>query len=288
MNIVGNIGLRVRGLTASYGKRPHVQTVLNGVTFDAISGGMTVVIGSSGAGKSTLINCVAGLQPIDSGEVQFIVDKSQVLITRNKERDLSPKERRSIGVCFQQSHLWSHMSVLDNLVHPQVWLKGVRKPDAIERSMELLRSLRLEAQAHSQVRQLSGGQMQRVAILRSLALEPEVLLLDEITASQDPANVQAIFGLVKSYVARTGCTVLTISHDMQFVKKIADVVHLIEDGQIVDSCISADLASGKIGLKLADFTRAFEAEAAASAADGVGSSRVLKAVGSSEWSSGRE
>jgi ABC-type polar amino acid transport system ATPase subunit len=252
------IGLRVHDLRASYGSRKKRLQVLNGASFEAARGTITVVVGSSGAGKSTLINCVAGLQPIDEGTIQFLVDGGAKSITCNRKRRLSARERRSIGVCFQQSHLWSHMSVRDNLVHPQVWLKGISKTEAESVADGLLDSLRLSPQANSAVSQLSGGQRQRVAILRALAVKPEILLLDEITASQDPANVQSIFDIIKKYVAETGCTVLTISHDMQFVRRIADRVYLIANGAIVDTCSNTDLAAGKIGSRLAEFTRMFE------------------------------
>jgi len=254
------IGLRVHGLRASYWNRKKRLQVLNGASFEATRGTITVVVGSSGAGKSTLINCVAGLQPIDDGEIEFLIDKGPKSIVCNRNRRLSAHERRSIGVCFQQSHLWSHMSVRDNLVHPQVWLKGIDKPEAERTADRLLESLRLSQQAKSPVSQLSGGQRQRVAILRALAVKPEILLLDEITASQDPANVQSIFDIIKRYVMETGCTVLTISHDMQFVRRIADRVHLIANGVIVDSCTNADLAAGKIGNRLAEFTRMFDSD----------------------------
>ncbi len=261
MASIGEIGLRVRGVKASYGSRKNLRKVLNGITFDAMKGKITVVLGSSGAGKSTLINCVAGLQRIEAGEVQFIVDGGQTVVTSDHRRSLTPLERRVIGVCFQQSYLWSHMSVLDNLIHPQVWLKGIPRTRARQHAVDLLSTLGLEAHADAQVSQLSGGQRQRVAVLRALSIEPEVLLLDEITASQDPANVQAIFELVKGYVARTGCTALTISHDMQFVRKISDVVYLIEGGVIVDGATNAELSSGQLGPKLTDFTMAFEHDA---------------------------
>lgn len=252
------IGLRVHDLRASYGSRKKRLQVLNGASFEAARGTITVVVGSSGAGKSTLINCVAGLQPIDDGKIQFLVDGGTKSITCNRKRRLTAHERRSIGVCFQQSHLWSHMSVRDNLVHPQVWLKGIAKTQAESVADGLLDSLRLGPQANSPVSQLSGGQRQRVAILRALAVKPEILLLDEITASQDPANVQSIFDIIKRYVSETGCTVLTISHDMQFVRRIADRVYLIANGAIVDTCTSTDLAAGKVGSGLAEFTRLFD------------------------------
>lgn len=252
------IGLQVHNLKASYGNRKKSVPVLKGASFEAMRGTITVVVGSSGAGKSTLINCVAGLQPIEDGEIKFAVEGGARRIVCDRRRSLSTAERRFIGVCFQQSHLWSHMTVQENLVHPQVWLKGTPRNVAEDKATALLASLRLDAQAKSPVTQLSGGQRQRVAILRALAVEPEVLLLDEITASQDPANVQSIFGIVKAYVKETGCTVLTISHDMQFVRKIADVVHLIQGGEIVETCTNRELALGGIGHRMADFTKAFE------------------------------
>lgn len=252
------IGLRVHNLKASYGTRKKSVAVLRGASFEAMRGTITVVVGSSGAGKSTLIHCVAGLQPIEEGEISFTVDGGAKTITCNRRRSLSTAERRFVGVCFQQSHLWSHMSVRENLIHPQMWLKRKPKPVAAARADALLASLRLDAQANSQVSQLSGGQRQRVAILRALSVEPEVLLLDEITASQDPANVQSIFSIVRDYVRETGCTVLTVSHDMQFVRKIADVVHLIQGGEIVESASNKELAMGSVGSQMADFTKAFE------------------------------
>lgn len=253
------IGLRIHNLKASYGTRKKKAVpVLKGASFEAMRGTITVVVGSSGAGKSTLISCVAGLQPIEDGEISFAVDGGARKIVCDRRRSLSTSERRFVGVCFQQSHLWSHMTVRENLVHPQVWLKKTPREVAENKANALLASLRLDAQANSQVTQLSGGQRQRVAILRALAVEPEVLLLDEITASQDPANVQSIFGIVKAYVKESGCTVLTISHDMQFVRKIADVVHLIQGGEIVETCTHRELAIGNVGNHMAEFTKAFE------------------------------
>lgn len=253
------IGLRVHNLSASYSSRKKKAVpVLKGASLEAMRGTITVVVGSSGAGKSTLINCVAGLQPIEDGEISFTVDGGARQIVCDRGRGLSTAERRFIGVCFQQSHLWSHMTVRENLVHPQVWLKKTPRNVAENKANALLAALRLDAQAGSQVTQLSGGQRQRVAILRALAVDPEVLLLDEITASQDPANVQSIFGIVKAYVKESGCTVLTISHDMQFVRKIADVVHLIQGGEVVETCTHKELAIGTVGTRMADFTKAFE------------------------------
>lgn len=164
------IGLHVHNLKASYGTRKKPVAVLKGASFEAKRGAITVVVGSSGAGKSTLINCVAGLQPIVDGEISFTVDGGAKTITCSRRRGLSTAERRLVGVCFQQSHLWSHMSVRENLIHPQVWLKKKPKHVAEARADALLASLRLDAQANSQVSQLSGGQRQRVAILRALSV----------------------------------------------------------------------------------------------------------------------
>jgi ABC-type polar amino acid transport system ATPase subunit len=261
------IALQVSGLKASFGQGRKQHRVLEGVDLQAARGRISVAVGPSGAGKSTLINCIAGLHRPDAGEIRFSIDNGARLVTCNRSRALKATERRSIALCFQHSHLWSHMSVRENLVHPQVWLTKTPQAAAKARADELLDALSLGAFADSRVTDLSGGQRQRVAILRALSLRPEILLLDEVTASQDPSNVQKIFDLVKTYVSETGCAVLTISHDMHFVKRIADYIYLIEAGKIVHECESADLATAT-GSALARFVSAFSEEQAAASEPG--------------------
>lgn len=252
------VGVQVTDLWAGYSSRRRRLSVLEGLGLQAARGEVSVVLGSSGAGKSTLINCIAGLHKVQKGTVAFWVDGGKRKLEHSAKRRLSPTERRRIGIAFQQAHLWSHLSVRENLVHPQVWLKKLARESALARANNLLESLGLIEHADAPVTDLSGGQRQRVAVLRALALEPDVLLLDEITASQDPANVESIFKLVKAYVEQTGCTVLTISHDINFVRRIADHVYLLEKGKVIAEGTIGQLFSSK---QLRDFVYAFEQEA---------------------------
>ncbi len=252
-----DIGIEILGLTARYSRDARTPPVLNDLSLRLGLGTVGVVVGPSGAGKTTLMNCVAGLHDYEAGSITLAADHRHGAIQHTPDRPLTAVERRRMGIAFQQSHLWSNLSVRDNLVHPQVWLKKVPRKQAQARADQLLASLELEAQAHARVTDLSGGQRQRVAILRALALSPDVLLLDEITASQDPQNVQRIFDLVRSYVAETGCTALTISHDMEFVRRIADTVLMLEGGGIAASVARADLEAGRLPPPLARFMSAF-------------------------------
>lgn len=222
-------GIEVRDVVASYGDE-ETKPVLNGITFTVPLGGIAMVIGPSGAGKSTLLNVVAGMHPMDHGSVVLAADHRNGGLQHTPERTLKPRERRRVGIAYQKPNLWSHLCVVDNLVHPQVWLFKRRRREARERAMALLESMGVAEYAQAPVTDLSGGQAQRVGIVRSLALEPDVLLLDEVTASQDPQNAQRVFELIRGYVERTQCTVMTISHDMGFVQQIADQVLFLNDG----------------------------------------------------------
>lgn len=250
-------GLQINDLWAGYVSRRRRLSVLEGLTLEAERGQVSVVLGSSGAGKSTLINCVAGLHRFQRGSVVFSVEGGARRIEHGPRKRLSPVDRRCIGISFQQSHLWSHLSVRENLVHPQMWLKKLPRDRAAARADTLLESLDLIEHRDAPVTDLSGGQRQRVAVLRALALEPDVLLLDEITASQDPANVEAIFRLVRSYIEKKQCTVLTISHDINFVRRIADHVYLLKAGRIVVHGTTGELFSSP---ELREFVYAFEQE----------------------------
>lgn len=250
-------GIEILGLRASYRRNGSVIPVLHGIDMRLGLGEIGVMLGASGAGKTTVMNCAAGLQAYDSGSVVLAADHPRGAIQHTSGRSLTPLERRRIGVAFQQSHLWSNLSVLGNLVHPQVWLRGTPNHLALRRALELLEQLDMAAQREARVSELSGGQRQRLAVLRALTLQPDVLLLDEITASQDPHNVQRIFSLVKDYVATSGCTVLTISHDMEFARRIADRVFYLRDGSIAAQGALDSLLTGSNGEELRNFMGAF-------------------------------
>lgn len=230
-------GIEITKLTARYASSPtqvaaNAPDVLKNLSMRVGAGTIAMVVGPSGAGKSTLLNSIAGLQPIAGGYVAMCLGSHKGVMEHGKDTLLTPKDRRRIGIAFQQSNLWSHFTVRENLTHPQIKLAGVSRADANRWADELLSALVLEDQAHKGVGELSGGQRQRVSIARSLSLRPDILLFDEITANQDPENVNRVFNLIRSYVQSTGCTALTVSHDMGFVRKIADTVHFLHGGII--------------------------------------------------------
>lgn len=250
-------GLEVSSLSASYLNGKEVVYVLENLSMRVAAGQIAVIVGSSGAGKTTLLNCIAGLHAYHKGSVILAVDSKQGAIQHTSMQSLSPLDRRRLGIAFQNSHLWSHFTVRENLTHPQIWLGRISRKDARTWADYLLRELQLEGLGDTRVSALSGGQKQRVAIARGFALKPGILLLDEITANQDPENVLRIFSLTRMYVADTGCTVLTVSHDMEFVRRIADKVLFLKGGKIVEEGGADEIFNGPKSSELESFINAF-------------------------------
>ena len=202
-------------------------TVLDGIDLEVTEGEVITLIGASGSGKSTLLRCVNLLEPIDDGAV--VLDGVDI-----SEPGLDPDPiRRRIGMVFQSFNLFPHMSVVDNIaVGPRKVLK-MSKDQARARARELLDRLGMTARADAYPDQLSGGQQQRVAIARSMAMDPEVLLLDEITSALDPELVGEVLDVVRALKA-AGMTMLFATHEMQFAREISDRVCFLHEGQIVE------------------------------------------------------
>ncbi len=202
-------------------------TVLDGIDLEVTEGEVITLIGASGSGKSTLLRCVNLLEPIDDGAV--VLDGVDI-----SEPGLDPDPiRRRIGMVFQSFNLFPHMSVVDNIaVGPRKVLK-TSKDEARARARELLDRLGMTARADAYPDQLSGGQQQRVAIARSMAMDPEVLLLDEITSALDPELVGEVLDVVRALKA-AGMTMLFATHEMQFAREISDRVCFLHEGQIVE------------------------------------------------------
>jgi len=202
-------------------------TVLDGIDLDVAEGEVITLIGASGSGKSTLLRCVNLLEPIDDGVVEFDgVDISEPGL------DADPVRRR-IGMVFQSFNLFPHMSVVDNVAIGPRKVLGVSKHDARESAAALLDRLGLSARADAYPDQLSGGQQQRVAIARSLAMNPEVMLLDEITSALDPELVGEVLDVVRALKA-DGMTMLFATHEMQFAREISDRVCFLHQGRILE------------------------------------------------------
>ena len=189
-------------------------------------GEVIALIGPSGSGKSTLVRCVNLLETYDGGSVE--VDG----ITVRDDRRLA-RVRAEVGMVFQQFNLFPHMSALRNVALAPVRVRGLSWPEATARAEALLERVGLRDHQHKRPGQLSGGQQQRVAIARALAMQPELLLFDEPTSALDPEMVQEVLDVIQD-IARTGATLLIVTHEMSFARKVADRVVFMEQGRIVE------------------------------------------------------
>ncbi|HEX4982894.1 MAG TPA: amino acid ABC transporter ATP-binding protein [Ilumatobacteraceae bacterium] len=215
--------LALEGVVKAFG--PHV--VLGGIDLAVGEREVICLIGTSGSGKSTLLRCVNLLEPIDDGRI--LLDGDDI---SEPGRPADPIRRR-IGMVFQSFNLFPHMSVVDNIsIGPR---KVLRRPAAEARvaAGELLARLGLAERADAYPDQLSGGQQQRVAIARSLAMHPEIMLLDEITSALDPELVGEVLDVVRD-LKRDGMTMLIATHEMAFAREIADRVCFLHDGRILE------------------------------------------------------
>jgi polar amino acid transport system ATP-binding protein len=215
--------ISLRGVHKSFG----ANSVLNGIDLDIAEGTVVSLIGPSGSGKSTLLRCVNLLEPIDDGEI--FLDDIDISIPGF---DANPVRRR-IGMVFQNFNLFPHMSVQDNITLSPIRTLGVNKAVARAKAAELLERFGLADKYNAFPDQLSGGQQQRVAIVRALAIEPEVLLLDEITSSLDPELVGEVLDVVRE-LKTSGMTLVLATHEMGFARDISDLVCVLDGGHIIE------------------------------------------------------
>ena len=216
--------LRLVDLDKTY---PGGHHALRGVSLDVADGEVVVIIGPSGCGKSTLLRTINGLEPINSGQILF--DGSDLAAPGVSW----PGVRRRIGMVFQSYELFPHLTVMGNLTLAPGLVAGESRADASARALKLLERVGLADRADDYPRQLSGGQRQRVAIVRALMMDPEILLLDEVTASLDPEMVREVLDVVLE-LARTGMTMLIVTHEMGFARAIADRIVFMDEGRIVE------------------------------------------------------
>ena len=215
--------ISLNGVTKSYAE----HQVLKGITLDIAEGSVVTLIGPSGSGKSTLLRCINLLEPIDDGTI--LLDGIDISVPGF---DANPVRRR-VGMVFQNFNLFPHMSVIDNITLSPVRTLGVDKALARAKAHDLLERFGLADKAKAYPDQLSGGQQQRVAIVRALAIEPEVLLLDEITSSLDPELVGEVLDVVRELKA-SGMTLVLATHEMGFARDTSDVVCVLDEGLIIE------------------------------------------------------
>jgi len=222
--MVNDLILELTDVAKTY---PGGQQALRGVSLTVGRGEVVAIVGPSGCGKSTLLRTVNGLEPISVGSIRL--DGVELTGPKTKWSDV----RRRVGMVFQNYELFGHLSVLENLLLAPLRVAHERRDVARERAMRLLERVGLADRAADRPRRLSGGQKQRVAIVRALMMAPEVLLLDEITASLDPEMVREVLDVVLE-LARDGMTMLIVTHEMGFARAIADRVVFMDAGAIVE------------------------------------------------------
>lgn len=216
--------LTLEGVTKTYA---NGVTALRDVSLDVARSEVVVIVGPSGCGKSTLLRTINGLETIDSGTVTF--DGKALEYTPSGLRHM----RERVGMVFQNYELFPHLSVEDNLLLAPRLVKHEPNEVSRERARRLLDRVGLLNRASALPRQLSGGQKQRAAIVRALMMEPEVVLLDEVTASLDPEMVREVLEVVLE-LARDGMTLVLVTHEMDFARAIADRIVFMDAGQIVE------------------------------------------------------
>ncbi len=208
-------------------KRFGKLEVLNGISTTFNKGEVAVIIGPSGSGKSTFLRCLNLLEEPSSGSVIFEgVDITQA----GHDLDL---HRRKMGMVFQLFNLFPHMTVLDNITLSPRKLRGISRPEAEEAAWKLLRRVGLEEKASAYPGQLSGGQKQRIAIVRALAMQPDVMLFDEPTSALDPEMVGEVLEVMKD-LAREGMTMIVVTHEMRFAREVGTRILFMDGGGIAE------------------------------------------------------
>lgn len=231
---------RIRNLRKRFGS----LEVLKGIDLDVRRGEVLVVIGPSGSGKSTLLRCLNFLEEYDDGEVHFDGELVGYRLAangrrvRDSERNIA-RMRAHMGMVFQHFHLWPHKTVIDNVVEGLVVVKKLERKAALEIGAKLLARVGLEEKSHVYPGTLSGGQMQRAAIARALAMKPKAMLFDEPTSSLDPELVGEVLEVMASLARRDdtgrhGTTMIVVTHEMGFAREVADAVVMMDEGMVVE------------------------------------------------------
>ena len=234
--------IKVENLHKSFGK----IEVLKGINTEIKKGEVVVVIGASGSGKSTFLRCLNRLEEPTDGAIYF---NGQNITDKKSNINL---HRQKMGMVFQQFNLFPHMTILKNMTKAPTTLLGVSKNDAEKKAIELLERVGLADRADAYPSQLSGGQKQRVAIVRALAMNPDVMLFDEPTSALDPEMVGEVLEVMKN-LAREGMTMVVVTHEMGFAREVADRVLFIDEGIIMEEAPPSEFFNNPKCDRLKDF-----------------------------------
>jgi polar amino acid transport system ATP-binding protein len=226
--------LKIENVGKAFGN--HV--VLQNIDLEVRAGEVLAIIGPSGSGKSTLLRCINQLEPPTSGRITLggvTIDASRPA-SRKQLTDL----RRAAGMCFQSFNLFPHLSVLRNVSLPQERVLGRSRKEAEERSLALLTRVGLKAKADQYPARCSGGQQQRIAIARALALDPQIMLFDEPTSALDPELGLEVLNVMRE-LADGGMTMIVVTHEMHFAETVSDRVVIMADGRIIEEGPSSEV-----------------------------------------------
>ncbi len=225
--------IEVRDVVKSFG----TLDVLKGVSFDVGPGEVAVIIGSSGSGKSTILRCMNFLEEFQSGSIkvqdQFVgYDLSQGMRSRQDEQRIA-LHRQKVGMVFQSFNLFPHKTAIENVMAGPILAKGVSRDEARNLAERLLFKVGLSEKLEAYPTNLSGGQQQRVAIARALAMQPEVMLFDEVTSALDPELVGEVLRVIRD-LANEGMTMVLVTHEMYFAREVGDKILFFDAGRIVE------------------------------------------------------
>ena len=218
-----NVLFEIKGLQKKFGE----LTVFDGLDETISKGDVVVIIGPSGGGKSTFIRCLNLLEQPTAGTILF---EGQDITAKGFDVN---RHRQKVGMVFQQFNLFNNLTVLENITISQIKVKGLSQAESEAKAMTLLKRVGLDDKAGSYPSQLSGGQKQRIAIVRALAMEPDVLLFDEPTSALDPEMVGEVLQVI-SDLAKDGITMVVVTHEMGFARKVGTRILFMDGGQIAE------------------------------------------------------
>ncbi|MEK6972984.1 MAG: amino acid ABC transporter ATP-binding protein [archaeon] len=204
--------LQIKNIKKKFGS----QTVLDNINFSVNKKEVVAIMGPSGGGKTTLLKIIAGLEKADRGQIIF--------------SKLNPH----IGFVFQEFNLWPHKTVLENVIEAPMLVKKIEKERAIVSAKKILKEVGLSHKLNKYPLQLSGGEKQRTAIARTLIMNPEIILMDEITSNLDPERIRSIDAIIKKLI-KEGFTLVIVSHDLNFIENISNKIILLDKGKIIES-----------------------------------------------------
>lgn len=220
--------------------------VLKGIDAEIKKGEVVAIIGPSGSGKSTFLRCLNKLEESTAGTITFEgIDITSPKVNINLHR-------QKMGMVFQHFNLFNNLSIIDNIAYAPMKLKKIKKADAYEQAKQLLKTVGLEDKANAYPSQLSGGQKQRVAIVRALAMEPDVILFDEPTSALDPEMVGEVLEVMRK-LAKDGMTMVVVTHEMGFAKEVASKVLFMDNGIILEQGTPEEVFDNPKSERLKDF-----------------------------------